>query len=83
MALEHCLKPNPVFLRKFNHFKLNKFGAGFVFSRLLTWRPVSGEFGSGSPSDTKEKLVSCWNKKYFKSLQAFGTNVLWCRISEK
>ncbi|XP_010574232.1 PREDICTED: brefeldin A-inhibited guanine nucleotide-exchange protein 1 [Haliaeetus leucocephalus] len=23
---------------------------------LLTWRPVSGEFGSGSPSDTKEKL---------------------------
>uniref|UniRef100_A0A8C4TZ66 ADP ribosylation factor guanine nucleotide exchange factor 1 n=1 Tax=Falco tinnunculus TaxID=100819 RepID=A0A8C4TZ66_FALTI len=25
---------------------------------LLTWRPTSGEFGSGSPSDTKEKLVS-------------------------
>uniref|UniRef100_A0A8C0HJD7 ADP ribosylation factor guanine nucleotide exchange factor 1 n=1 Tax=Buteo japonicus TaxID=224669 RepID=A0A8C0HJD7_9AVES len=25
---------------------------------LLTWRPVSGEFGSGSLSDTKEKLVS-------------------------
>ncbi|NXA26244.1 BIG1 protein, partial [Ibidorhyncha struthersii] len=23
---------------------------------LLTWRPVSGEFGSGSPSDAKEKL---------------------------
>uniref|UniRef100_A0A8C0B077 ADP ribosylation factor guanine nucleotide exchange factor 1 n=1 Tax=Buteo japonicus TaxID=224669 RepID=A0A8C0B077_9AVES len=36
---------------------------------LLTWRPVSGEFGSGSLSDTKEKL----------SLQAFEKSiaVLW------
>jgi len=47
------------------YFKLTKFGMGFVFSRLLTWQPVSGEFGCGTPSDAKEKLVSCWNKKYF------------------
>uniref|UniRef100_A0A8C0F9Z1 ADP ribosylation factor guanine nucleotide exchange factor 1 n=1 Tax=Bubo bubo TaxID=30461 RepID=A0A8C0F9Z1_BUBBB len=31
---------------------------------LLTWRPVSGEFSSGSPSDAKEKLVK------------FGTNLM-------
>lgn len=38
------------------HFKLTETAPGFVFSRLLTWRPVSGDFGP--PLDAKEKLVS-------------------------
>uniref|UniRef100_A0A8B9TGQ7 ADP ribosylation factor guanine nucleotide exchange factor 1 n=1 Tax=Anas platyrhynchos TaxID=8839 RepID=A0A8B9TGQ7_ANAPL len=35
---------------------------------LLTWKPVSGDFGSVSPSDAKEKLVKFPEQKLFAAL---------------
>uniref|UniRef100_A0A8C0FAL5 ADP ribosylation factor guanine nucleotide exchange factor 1 n=1 Tax=Bubo bubo TaxID=30461 RepID=A0A8C0FAL5_BUBBB len=45
---------------------------------LLTWRPVSGEFSSGSPSDAKEKLLM--SNFLFLSLKEFPEQKLFAAL---
>uniref|UniRef100_A0A8C8AMZ5 ADP ribosylation factor guanine nucleotide exchange factor 1 n=1 Tax=Otus sunia TaxID=257818 RepID=A0A8C8AMZ5_9STRI len=50
---------------------------------LLTWRPASGEFSSGSPSDAKEKLVSflqLMTNFLFLSLKEFPEQKLFAAL---